>query len=279
MNFYSYLRKKGKPISMNGNTILFRIDGHIKKDANLTLKQQKSFIRATQQFLDHDDGREGIYDDFEIEKYSQPKNTNEDFYRYITKYELETFVKNGKFRLGTINHYQRIKDKKRVDVGEGFTHLNLESPNKQHIKAYISGLNNLILCGSYIPPTDKRAEYLLKNFGPCVLKVTNINSFIRIIERHIRSTSTLYQRVRYSNIKAVKYFCENDFGIENDEVIDFETFSLIQNIISPFTIFSKTSDFSNEYELRFAFATKKDQRIPINLDIKGLLDHIEIIKE
>ena len=274
-----FIKYKGYILTENKKSMLFSAGSQTKEGVFLSNAQLKSMIIALQKLLDHYNNKKREYDDVEIEDYSSLQNSNEVFYRYISKYDLETFVKKGKFRLGTISHYQKIEDKNRIDEGEGFTHLVLESAKKQQTHSFYAGFHYLVFCGSYIPPSDTRAEYLLKKFGPCVLKIKNIYSFQRMIERHIQSKSTIYKKVKYSDLKALKYLCEQNFEMSDKGITDLETFNLIQNIISPNNIFKKTTDYSNEYELRFAFETIKDQKHPVRVDNKGLLDHIEIVKD
>jgi len=99
-----------------------------------------------------------------------------------------------------------------------------------------------------------------------------------MIKRHIRPLNTIYQRVLYSDIKAVSYTSDIDFNLGEGKFIDKETFNIIKEIINPFSIFRKTTGYSPECELRIAFETPKNQKHPVILDNKGLLDHIEIIK-
>ena len=80
-------------------------------------------------------------------------------------------------------------------------------------------------------------------------------------------------------MKIIKYLTDRDFTDTSKEIVDDATFSLINKIISPNTIFRKTNDYVPEFEIRFAFETNKDQLQPVYLNNKGLLDYIEIIAD
>jgi len=179
MKFYSYLRKKGRLETIDKNSIVVQIYSQTKTDSLLTETQKKIYVIALEKYLDFTLGLEEEYteDNVSIEEYAQPTNTNEYFYRYISKKTLKE-VEKGKFKLGNLYEYQKTNDKHRGDIKEGHIHLLLENPSRQYAPTFYGGYNFLITCGSYIPPDDTRADYLLNKFGPCVIRIRNINSFL-----------------------------------------------------------------------------------------------------
>ena len=119
----------------------------------------------------------------------------------------------------------------------------------------------------------------MDNFGPCVLRIRNIASFKREIQKQLSINYSICKEVEYNEMKIVRYFSDIEFTDTTNQIIDERTFSLITKIISPNTIFRKPFDYSPEFELRFAFETNKDQKHPVILNNKGLLNYIDIVKD
>lgn len=281
MDKEQFKKYEGFLITRNKISILSQVKSLTKKDTFLTEKQQISFFEAVQKYLDSVQNRTSTYDKdkIEISEYEEQQDAEDVFYKYVTKQSLENYIKKGIFKLGTLNHYQKAKNNKIKDEKEGYTHLIIESEEKQLLQSFCSGFNYLIFCGSYIPPSDTRSKHLIDNFGPCVLKIKNISSFKREIEKHLNIRHSIYNRIEYNEMKILRYFADKGFTDTTSQIIDHKTFSLITKIISPNTVFRKTFDYSPEFELRFAFETSKDQKHPVILNNKGLLKHIEIIKD
>lgn len=191
---------------------------------------------------------------------------------------METFYKKGIFRLGTIGDYQSTKKENIKDENEGYTHLILESETNQLLQSFCGGFNYLLFCGSYVPPEDPRAEYLKENFGPCVMKIENLNSFRKAISKHLNIRYSHYDEVDYSNLQIFKKMIDYDLYEEKSEIFTDRTFKEISRITASVSIFNKWKSFAPEHEMRFAFELPCDQKHPKTLHNKGLLDYIEVIE-
>ncbi|TFH44566.1 MAG: hypothetical protein E4G94_03490 [ANME-2 cluster archaeon] len=271
---------RGILLTQDRISIFAQIKSITKSGNFLSTDQQIDFFVAVQTYLDSILNKTTNYDrgKIQIEDYQKPTPAEETFYKYVSKSTLNKYIKKGFFKLGNLNHYQKVKNNKIKDENEGYIHLIMESPEKQLLQSFCTGYNYLIFCGSYIPPSDPRSEYLKERFGPCVLKIRNTKSFRREIQKHLNINASLAHKVEYSEMKILKYKTDQVFSDTSAEIIDKETFSLINNIISPNIIFRKTLDYSPEYELRYAFKTPKDRKHPVVLHNQGLLDYIEIIE-
>lgn len=281
MDREQFKKYEGFLITRNKISILSQVKSLTKKGTFLNESQQISFFEAVQTYLDSVQNRKSIYDKSKIQiaEFMEPHETDDIFYKYVTKHTLENYIKKGIFKLGTLNHYQKAKNNKIKDEKEGYTHLVIESEEKQLLQSFCSGFNYLIFCGSYIPPSDARSKYLIENFGPCVLRIKNISSFKREIQKHLNVRHSIFNKIEYNEMKILRCFADHGFTDTTSKIIDDRTFSLITKIISPNTIFRKTFDYSKEFELRFAFETNQDQKHPVILNNNGLLNYIEIIQD
>ncbi len=270
---------EGFLITKKGISILAQVKLLTKTGSFLTNDQQIHFCRDTQIYLDAIQGKQTTYDKdkMKIVDYTEPENSEDVFYKYVSTYDLENYIKKDEFKFGTLNHYQKAENNKIKDEKEGYTHLILESAEKQLLQSFCTGYNYLIFCGSYIPPTNAQSKYLRDNFGECVIKIHNVSLFKKEVQKLLQSNCSYYSRIEYNEMKILKYLTDRDFTDTSQEIIDDATFSLINSIISPNTIFRKTNEYVPEFELRFAFETNKDQLEPVYLNNKGLLDFIEIV--
>ena len=280
MNKTQFKKFEGFLITRNGVSILAQLKALFKKENFSTTEEQITLFKAFHIYHNsiHNRKVEIDEDNLKVIDHSEPTESNEVFYKYVSKYVLENYIKKGIFKLGTVSHYQKAKNNKIKDESEGYTYLTLQSKTRQLSQAYCSGFNFLIFCGSYIPPTDKRSKYLKEKFGSCVLKITNTSSFRRELRKHVQAKRIYYKRVEYDELKILRYKGDFEFSETEQELIDDKTFNLINKIITPNSIFRKPIDYLSEYELRFAFETIRDKKNHVIIHNKGLLDYIEIIE-
>jgi hypothetical protein len=253
---------EGFLITKNNKSILAQAKSLTKPGSFLSEEQQKSYFLAVQQYLDSINGNVSNYDknNIEITNYSEPAVSNNIFYKYVSKKTLNKYIKNGIFKFGNLVHYQKAQNNKIKDEKEGHTHLIIESEDKQLLQSFYTGYNYLIFCGSYMPPNDPRSKYLKDNFGTCVIKIANTKSFRREIQKHLNIKSSLYRRIDYNEMKILKYNANGSFTDTYPQIINNKTFDLMMKIISPSILFRKPIYYSEEYELRFAFETQRDQK-------------------
>lgn len=272
---------RGFVVTRNNISILVSGKSLTKEGVFLSDNECVNYFDIMQNYLDSVQNRKSIYDKDKllISEYTEPIDSKEIFYKYISKNTLENYIKKGNFKLGTLNYYQRSENNKIKEEKEGCTHLIIEYKDKQLQLSLCYGFNFLIFCGSSIPPSDVRSKYLRENFGPCVLKIHNTNSFKEEIQKCLNAKASFYNKIEYNEMKVLRYFSEEAYGDISSEIIEPKIFSLATKIVGPSTILRKSFDYLNEYELRFAFEMNKDQDYPVMIQNKGLLDYIEIIEE
>jgi hypothetical protein len=215
-------------------------------------------------------------------------NTDEPFYKYLTRETLDKYVKQDNFQLGTINYYHGA-DPNAKDTLEGFTHFYIDQSDKQRGQAFYSGFNYLVFCGTYISPDTVESETLKKNFGDCVIKIKDINQFVRIVSNFLKSSQYYLRRVNYQPLKIVhtrfdEYIDEVNVGVVSPKMFDFiHKTATIPSIFMKKNYCIRESGekyfYEDEHELRLAFKMTVDQTNPIQLKNLGLIDLVEIIKE
>jgi len=277
-----FYKNQGFRIFQGEISILAQVHAISKENTFFTEAQLIQYAKSAQEFLDSVASRPIL--DMDTPKVLQlnqifHSSTNDSFYKYISRESLDNFILKGKFRLGSLEYYQKTSNKNIQDVYEGFTHLAINYQNRQRIQAFYSGFNYLIFCGSYIPPSDNRANHLLKNFGDCVIRIKDINGFQNAIAGHLSSKKHFRHNVIYEPIKIIQtYTAERLDNIDGPLMTD-STFNLIYNTVSLPSIFIKPTNYCVEYELRLAFEMSWDQKTPLDIDCPGLLDFIEVVQK
>ncbi|MEQ9403194.1 MAG: hypothetical protein RIM99_06405 [Cyclobacteriaceae bacterium] len=269
----------GSKIRKDNVSLIAQIKSVSKQNVFLSDDLIKDTFKASQKYLNTIYGEpEAATLSVEIIEYTKQFDSANTFYKYITRESMEKYYKKGYFRLGTLLDYQNAKVENIKDRREGHTHLVLESKERQLLQSFYGGFNYLVFCGSYIPPDDPRSDYLKKKFGSCVMKVSNIQTFKKAIQKHLNICRSHYRQVDYHKIKAFKKTIDFDLDEDMNEIFPDKTFKEINNITSEVSIFYKRDSYSPEHEMRFAFEMPCDQKHPKDLHNKGLLDYVEFIE-
>ena len=280
-NREEFIANLGSIVTRKDISILVSGKSLTKEGVFLSDKDCINYFDILQTYYDSVGNRKTRYDKdkLQISDFKEPVNSDEVFYKYVSKNTLENYIKKGIFKLGTLNYYQRTENRLLKEEREKCTHLTIVYRNKQISLTLCYGFNFFIFCGSSIPPSDHRSKYLRDTFGPCVLKIYNTNSFQEELQKCLNAKSSFYNKVEYNEMKILRYFSDEELlGISSD-LLEPKVFSLVTKIMGPNALFRKPLDFLGECELRFAFETEKDQNYATIVQNEKLLDYIEIIEE
>jgi hypothetical protein len=277
-----FYKNEGFRIYKGGISILAQTHAITKENTFFTEQQILNQAKATQTLLDSIASRppRNINNPqvLQLDKiFSAP--TPDPFYKYISKDSLNNYILKGKFRLGSLEYYQKTTNKNIQDTYEGFTHLAISYQNRQRLQAFYSGFNYLIFCGTYVAPTDKRAAHLLKNFGDCVIQIKDIDGFQSTITKHLSSKKHFRHNVKYEPIKIIQTYTAERLDDIDEPIITDSTFNLIYDTVTLPSIFMKPINYDIEHELRLAFEMPKDQKASLDIELPELLDFIEVIQK
>jgi hypothetical protein len=193
-----FIPLRGFRIYKNGISVLAQQKSISKTDVFFSNEEKIIAAKAVQNYLnainnllskEYENAKIIRIEDFQ----SEPNQKV--FYKYVSRETLEKYILKGRFRLGTLENYQKTTNTRIQDELEGFVHIVINYKNRQLQQALISGFNYLIFCGSYISPDRPESKYLKENFGDCVIKIKNPRSFMQAMANHLNSRSFYYLKV------------------------------------------------------------------------------------
>jgi hypothetical protein len=268
---------RGFRYSKRNISILVSSRGMTKKDSYLSEKQLIAFGHSLLKFKNSIEGWESQNTNEDI--IYQPNDfeniENQIFFKYVSDKVLKESILKGVLQLGSIDFYRETENQNIKDRMEGYSHLVINSTHRQFLTTLISGFNFYILCGTINPTMDIE---MTNKYGQRLIKILNLNSFAKAIQKSIGATRYYYNIIQYSDT--------NIFKITNN-LIDLETVSsdLNEDIFDFYykysflpSLFIKPAKFSPDKEVRLVFEMPKDTKKLIRLSNKGLLNYIEIVK-
>jgi hypothetical protein len=191
------------------------------------------------------------------------------FFRFETDAGFE-YVRQGCFKFGTPGHYRSIEDAGRADHLEGYACIFIEGPRKSFNVAGMAGFNAVMLCGTAQPPRDRRTlEDRKRQFGPYLIEIHNVASFMGAIAAEIGSVRQQVKDVRYIDgkfmtIKSpeldgyIDRFGTGNLTLEAIHAINELYWEYLYENLSLPAAFTKPTRFSGERERRILFELPSD---------------------
>lgn len=194
------------------------------------------------------------------------------FSKYVSTDIYNRYISKGQFQFGTIRYYQETEISKIRDEYEGYSNLQFGINNQQVLYSCFTGYNYLIFCGTRKTNSAQHQD----QFGDKQIIIPNINSFAKSCHRALNSKSYTIGEVQYSNSK---YYRASDLNLDHFDIDNPFSEEIINHIrkeaVFP-SLFVKPEVFKNEEEIRIVFEMPKDQKRPLKISNRGLLDFIEI---
>lgn len=221
-------------------------------------------------------------------------------YKYLMKEYLERFKEKGTVRIGNIEYYREIENKKINDPHEGRTTYNVFAKeeaielsvdqvnaitNDYHIEASLRIAPHSFFTSDLIVPNaftfsascrfDKK---LLKTFGyNTCYKITDIKQFMNTIYNELSKRYQLLfpvaDRVRYVHTKIINVTNSNKNTVIRTMPYSKSKSDRIKDIYIE-DYFTKPEEFKEEEEFRLIFVpTTPIGREPVDLNCRKLIDY------
>ena len=195
------------------------------------------------------------------------------FYVYLTDDNYQTYVKNGSFRLGSILKYHNPENKNSMDPYEGFSNLFYD----EFSILSTAGFNYYIFCGTNISEKHNNYNYMKNNYGNTIIKI-NIHGFAKVIQKIIGAKSYSVKEVKYSTLKACRFYNTNENLLIGGELFLEEALhDLIKKESFLPSLFLKPLNYENEKEIRLVFEMNKDVERDISFNDPMLNKWIQLV--
>lgn len=221
-------------------------------------------------------------------------------YKYLMKDHLEQFREKGIVKIGNIEHYREIENKKINDPHEGRTTYNIFAKeeaielsadqanaitNDYHIKASLRiaphsfFTSDLIVPNAFVFSASCRLDKkLMRTFGyDTYYKITHIKQFMNALYEELSARYqllfTVADKVRYVQTKAIKLTNSNKNTVIRTAPYDKSKSNKIKLIYIE-DYFTKSEAFKEEEEFRLIFVPRTPiGKEPVYLNCKRLINY------